>query len=225
MSGMCNDNKENRCCDTGNVFLPDMSEKKMKTVGLSGVMGAGKSSVIEILQAEGITVLDCDAINAQLLQKGEAGYNALVDLFSDSLLNTDGSINTQYMSNLIFSDPVKKQQAEGILHPLIKQRILQEVARHAQEALVVVEVPLLFEVHWEDAFDEIWVVACDEELLLHRLSQYRRIPKEEALRRLQHQLPQQEKIEKADVVFYNNGDKESLKRQICDILNVKRQSR
>ena len=55
------------------------------------------------------------------------------------------------------------------------------------------EVPLLFEVHWEDAFDEVWVVACDEELLLSRLKLYRHISKEEALRRLRHQLPQQEK--------------------------------
>lgn len=131
----------------------------------------------------------------------------------------------QRMSDLIFCDPEKKRQAEGILHPLIKKRIFEELALHAKEAIVVVEVPLLFEVHWEDAFDEVWVVACDEELLLSRLKLYRHISKEEALRRLRLQLPQQEKIKRADVVFYNNSDSASLKRQICDILNMKRQLR
>lgn len=197
----------------------------MRTIALTGVMGAGKSSVIQILKAEGITVLDCDAVNAQLLQKHADGYTALVEAFGNDLLDHDGNIVTQRMSDLIFCDPEKKRQAEGILHPLIKQRILQEIAQHGKEALVVVEVPLLFEVHWEDAFDEIWVVACDEELLLSRLAMYRHIPKEEALRRMQHQMPQQEKIKRADIVFYNNSDSESLKRQICDILNMKRQLR
>lgn len=111
------------------------------------------------------------------------------------------------------------------MHPLIKKRIFEELALHTKEAIVVVEVPLLFEVHWEDAFDEVWVVACDEELLLSRLKLYRHISEQEALRRLRHQLPQQEKIKRADVVFYNNSDSASLKRQICDILNMKRQLR
>lgn len=197
----------------------------MRTIGLTGVMGAGKSSVIRILQEEGITVLDCDAVNAQLLQKHEEGYTALIQMFGTDILNDEGNIMPQRMSDLIFCDPEKKRQAEGILHPLIKKRIFDELALHAKEAIVVVEVPLLFEVHWEDAFDEVWVVACDEELLLSRLKLYRHIPKEEALRRLRHQLPQQEKIKRADVVFYNNSDSASLKRQICDILNMKRQLR
>ena len=150
----------------------------MRTIGLTGVMGAGKSSVIRILQEEGITVLDCDAVNAQLLQKQEEGYTALIQMFGTDILNDEGNIMPQRMSDLIFCDPEKKRQAEGILHPLIKKRIFEELALHAKEAIVVVEVPLLFEVHWEDAFDEVWVVACDEELLLSRLKLYRHISKD-----------------------------------------------
>ena len=132
----------------------------MRTIGLTGVMGAGKSSVIRILQEEGITVLDCDAVNAQLLQKQEEGYTALIQMFGTDILNDEGNIMPQRMSDLIFC-----------------------------------------------------------------LKLYRHISKEEALRRLRHQLPQQEKIKRADVVFYNNSDSASLKRQICDILNMKRQLR
>lgn len=194
----------------------------MKTIGLTGVMGAGKSSVIEILKQECITVLDCDAINTQLLEKQEAGYLQLIEMFGDCILDKEKEIDKVAMSNLIFSDPIKKKQAEDILHPLIKQRIFKELEVHKDEELVVVEVPLLFEVKWEDAFDEIWVVACDEETLLERLQKYRHVSREEAMRRLRTQIPQEEKIARADVIFYNNKDKASLKRNICDILNMKK---
>ena len=194
----------------------------MKTVGLTGVMGAGKSSVIEILKQEGITVLDCDAINAQLLVKEQAGYLQLIQKFGNDILNEQKEIDKSAMSDLIFSDPIKKKQAENILHPLIRQRISEELAKRENEKLVVVEVPLLFEVKWEDAFDEVWVVACDEETLLERLQKYRHVSKAEAMRRLRTQIPQEEKIARADVIFYNNKDKASLKRNICDILNMKK---
>ena len=85
----------------------------MRTIGLTGVMGAGKSSVIRILQEEGITVLDCDAVNAQLLQKQEEGYTALIQMFGTDILNDEGNIMPQRMSDLIFCDPEKKRQAEN----------------------------------------------------------------------------------------------------------------
>ena len=124
------------------------------------------------------------------------------------------------MSDLIFKDPLHKQQAEAILHPLIKAKIEQELLLHADEKIVVVEVPLLFEVGWEAFFDAVWVVACENSLLLERLMKYRHISQAEAKRRLAHQMSQEAKIAKADVVLYNNSNKENLERQICDILKV-----
>lgn len=194
----------------------------MKKIGLTGVMGAGKSSVIEILKENGIIVLDCDRINAQLLEKNEAGYTALVAAFSTIILDEHDEISKQKMSDIIFSNQENRKRAEGILHPLIKEEITRQVKQHEDQDLLVVEVPLLFEVKWESFFDEVWVVACDHHLLLERLQAFRHISKEEATRRLAHQMSQEEKISKADVVFYNNSNKENLKRQICDILKVNR---
>lgn len=99
--------------NTGNLFLSDMPAQKMRTIGLTGVMGAGKSSVIRILQEEGITVLDCDAVNAQLLQKQEEGYTALIQMFGTDILNDEGNIMPQRMSDLIFCDPEKKDRQRG----------------------------------------------------------------------------------------------------------------
>lgn len=186
----------------------------MKKIGLSGVIGAGKSSVIQALKKEGITVLDCDAINAELLQPQQEGYAGLLEAFGSGLLKQDGEIDKQKLSDEIFADRQKKAQAEGILHPLIRQRILQELKKHEQEAFAVVEVPLLFEVGWEAFFDEVWVVACKEELLLSRLMKQRGMRLQEAKRRLAHQLPQEEKIKRADLVFWNNEDKAALERSV-----------
>lgn len=187
-------------------------------------MGAGKSSVIAILQEAGIPVLDCDAINAHLLEKGEDGYRQLVETFGKRLLKEDGTFDKQRMSDLIFADVQKKAQAEALLHPLIQRDIKAALQTYAQKELVVVEVPLLFEVHWESFFDEVWVIACDEELLLQRLVKYRHVSIDEAKRRLAHQMPQEAKIKRADVVLYNNSDKESLRQQICAILKEKNNS-
>lgn len=192
----------------------------MKKIGLTGVMGAGKSSVIELLKAYGITVLDCDTMNADLLKKGNAGYQELLRVFDENLLDNNGEINKRKMSDIIFSNAENRAKAEHILHPMIQQQIIKELANHASQQLVVVEVPLLFEVKWESFFDEVWVVASDEHLLLERLLRFRGYSELEARRRLANQMAQDVKIAKADVVFYNNSDKENLKRQIYDILKV-----
>ena len=182
-------------------------------IGLTGVMGAGKSSVIRLLKQHGIDVLDCDEINRELLKKGNAGYTAITDAFGKSLLDQDGALDTKKMSDFIFSDTQKKKQAESLLHPLIQQEIERYTAQ-CEKAVVVVEVPLLFEVHWEAFFDELWVVACEHTLLLQRLKQFRSIDAKEALKRMKHQLSQEEKCARADVILYNNGSMEQLDKQL-----------
>lgn len=186
----------------------------MKTIGLTGGIGAGKSSVIELLQTMDVKVLNCDEINAQLMQPEAIGYQRILQSFDDPILDEKGHIDSQKMSTLIFSNPEKKQQLEAILHPLIKEEVFETIKQHQGEQLIVVEVPLLFEVAWEHYFDEIWVVGCDEEIRLRRLQTYRQISRQEALLRIAHQMPQDEKLKRADVVLMNNGDKACLQVQI-----------
>lgn len=189
----------------------------MKKIGLTGIMGAGKSSVIAILKEENIPVLDCDRINAELLEKGNAGHAVLVERYGQLICDQEMNIDKQKMSDLMFNDVQNKKIMEDILHPLIKQAIdlkLQQL--HCDVA--VVEVPLLFEVKWEDHFDEVWVVSCEESLLLERLAKYRNISNEEAKRRLSHQISQQEKCARADVVLENNHDIRSLHIQVLKAL-------
>ena len=193
-----------------------MSEKKVKKIGLTGVMGAGKSSVIQILKEMQIPVFDCDAINRTLLEKGNKGYQALVERYGNRILKADGEIDKKAMSDRMF-EMGEKQQIEQILHPLIKKE-LQEQMDACSSTIAVAEVPLLFEIGWQTAFDETWVVACKEELLLQRLKAGRGVDEKEALRRLSAQLPQKEKIALCDVVLYNDADKEALRNSVLQQL-------
>lgn len=190
----------------------------MKKIGLTGSMGAGKSSVIHILKRQGVTVLDCDRINDELLLPGAKGYTQLLAAFGKRLLDPEQRIDRRQMSCWLFTDVQKKQQAEAILHPLIKAEIAARLQQHEAELLVVVEVPLLFEVRWEAAFDEVWVVACHEATLLERLQMGRGIAPAEAKRRLAYQMPQREKLQHADVVFWNDNDIQELEQQVKDRL-------
>lgn len=188
----------------------------MKKIALSGVMGAGKSSVIAVLKEAGIPVFDCDEINAQLLRPEEAGHAALLERYGSRFIDAKGEIDRQALSDHMFETTEGRREVEAILHPLIKQRLQEEMA-HCGSETAVAEVPLLFECGWQDAFDETWVVAADEDILIARLKG-RGVSEQEARRRLAAQMSQEEKIALCDVVLYNNADRESLKRQVLSCL-------
>ena len=189
----------------------EMSEKKMKKIALSGVMGAGKSSVIAVLKEAGIPVFDCDEINAQLLRPKEAGHAALLERYGSRFIDAKGEIDRQALSDHMFETTEGRREVEAIL-----QRLQEEMA-HCGSEIAVAEVPLLFECGWQDAFDETWVVAADEDILIARLKG-RGVSEQEARRRLAAQMSQEEKIALCDVVLYNNADRESLKRQVLSCL-------
>lgn len=197
-----------------NMPKEEIAMKHTKRIGLTGIMGAGKSSVIDLLLEFGIPVLDCDKINKELIRKGAKGYEQIIATFGKTLCDVQGELDAKAMSEHIFSNPSEKKRLEGILHPMIKEEIIQRCDA-CEAACIVVEVPLLFEVHWEEYFDEIWVVTCEQDVLLQRLEQFRHISKKEALKRLSYQMPQEEKCARADVVLHNDQDKAYLKMQIA----------
>lgn len=203
----------------GTYYCPNCQKKKYakkrsKIIGLTGVMGAGKSAAIAILKKLQIPVLDCDEINRALLQKDATGYLAIRSQFSDDIYDEFDNIDPKKLSSIIFQDIHKKAQLESILHPLIQKEMKKEIARLCKHPMIVVEVPLLFEVKWESFFDEIWVVACEEAIIFERLEKYRGYSTEEAKRRLAHQMPQADKIKRAHVVLRNDTDIATLEEQI-----------
>lgn len=192
----------------------------MRVIGLTGSIGSGKSTVLSMVKEMGIPCIDSDAISHELMKKGNIGYIAIIAKFGKEILDEDGEINRKKMAECIFSQPEKKEMLEAILHPCIQKEIVDFVKFHENKPVVLVEVPLLYEVGWVDYFTEIWSVVCPSDVLLERLEKFRGISREDALARLKHQISQEEKEEKADVVLYNDFDKKHLRKQIEKALQM-----
>lgn len=193
-----------------------LNPSKPFVLGITGSMGSGKSTVTQNL-ATRIPTIDCDTINAKLLEPGQEGYCALQKaglLF----VQEDGQINRQAMANAMFENPDARQQMEAILHPLILQKMDEWIQK--QEGLCAVEVPLLFELGLEDHFDAIWTVICSQPIALERLEQSRHISKQEALRRLALQYPPEKKAEKSDAILFNDTDLSALEAQIDALFKI-----
>ncbi|MFI3284320.1 MAG: dephospho-CoA kinase [Erysipelotrichaceae bacterium] len=184
-----------------------MQSVKNKKIAITGSIGCGKSFVSEIFRSHGLSVFDADAYNRTLYENEDilkALYVAFPSVF------VDGNVNKKALASLIFNDSTKKDILESIMLPKIIEAIHQEMMKHS---IFVAEVPTLFENHLEDEFDIIIVVAADQSIILKRLEE-RGLSHEESLTILNQQVEQGVKIEKADVVFYNNKSKQSLKEEV-----------
>lgn len=180
---------------------------KKKVIAITGSMGSGKSQASCYI-SKFYPVLDCDKVNASLLEKGQEGYEKIAQL-NWVVFDDQGNIDKKKMAFSMFQDINKKQEVEAILHPLIFDKIKQWTT-HQNEALLFVEVPLLFEIKAQNKFDEIWCVYCDEKIAMQRLIQYRHFTFEEAKMRLDQQFSVSYKKENSDVCIENNGDLNDL---------------
>ncbi len=180
--------------------------------GITGSIGSGKSTVCAYLRSRGYYVFSCDDYNALLLEKGNAGYVKVRSFFPDCF---DGEeLNKKKLAEAVFSDPVKREVLENLLHPLIIKGLNEAMDRHEP---FFGEVPLLFECNLDNDFDEVLLVTCDEDIALERLEK-RGLSREEALARLKNQMPVENKIRRSNTVIYNNGSIEDLYEQIEDWL-------
>ncbi len=193
--------------------MSKMSKKKV--IGITGSMGSGKSEISRYLKNK-YPVLDCDQVNADLLKKGNLGYQKLNDLHIVEL-DSDGEIIKESLASYMFSNEEHRKQVEAILHPLIFDEMHKWI--HEQESLIVfVEMPILFEISAQEHFDSIWCVVADLDVALSRLQTYRNFTREQALARLVSQMNPEEKMAKSDIVLRNNSTVEQLHMQIEDAL-------
>lgn len=193
--------------------MSKMSKKKV--IGITGSMGSGKSEISRYLRKK-CPVLDCDQVNADLLKKGNLGYQKLNDLHIVEL-DSNGEIIKESLASYMFSNEEHRKQVEAILHPLIFDEMHKWI--HEQESLIVfVEMPILFEISAQEHFDSIWCVVADLDVALSRLQTYRNFTREQALARLVSQMNPEEKMAKSDIVLRNNSTVEQLHMQIEDAL-------
>lgn len=185
----------------------------MFILGITGGIASGKSLIVKILMDLGVLVISDDEIVHSLLSQSYY-LNEIRKLFGNEVF--DGEIlNRKKLGKIIFSSEEERKKLNNLLHPPVLKIMREEIEKRKKEkGILAFEVPLLFEVKIEDWFDEIWVVYVPLEKQLERLIKRDNIPYEEALNKINSQMPLEEKVKRADYVIDNSGSIEDTIRQV-----------
>ena len=190
-------------------------------IGLTGGIASGKSTIANMLKNEGITVIDADVESRLAVEQGEEAYDHIVNHFSKSILLEDGSINRAKLGEIIFNIKEERMKLNEIVHPAVRKRMLQkkESAENNGEAIIIMDIPLLFESEFTELVDKTLLVFVDEDIQLQRLMERNHYSKQEALARIHSQMPLADKKRLADVVIDNNGSLEQTELQLKNVLS------
>ncbi|WP_378956375.1 dephospho-CoA kinase [Pelosinus sp. sgz500959] len=189
----------------------------MYTIGLTGGIASGKSTVSAMLRKLGAYIIDADEIARKIVMPNEPAWHDIVAHFGNEILLPDGRINREVLGQKIFKDKAERQCLEKITHPYIENEVQKSIA-HAKsigEQVVVLDVPLLFEVGWGKMVDRIWVVYVEKEVQLSRLMDRNHLTRQQAQERVDAQMSLDEKVKQADVVINNNLDIEHARMQVA----------
>lgn len=186
----------------------------MLVVGLTGNIGSGKSTVARILKDFGARVVDTDQIARDVVAPGTTGLDIIIKHFGVEVMNPDGTLNRRKVAQIVFSDPEALARLNGIIHPEIRSVLLDIISDYkekADAALLVIEVPLLFETGMNHLVDEAWLVTVDPAVQINRIITRDNTSMGEAKSRIAAQMPQKDKVLLADRVIDNsNGINETL---------------
>ena len=188
-------------------------------IGLTGSIACGKSTVSSYLKQHGCDIVDADALSRALTAPGGRALPALFRAFGCGVF--DGMhLDRKALGKLVFEDPDKLRQLNAILHPMILEEIDAEMnTLDGPGRIVIGDVPLLFECGMEKKFDQIWVVSAPRAVQIDRLFVRDGLTREEAERRIDAQMPLEEKIRRADAVIDTDGSFEYTQRQVKLLLD------
>lgn len=191
----------------------------VRIIGITGGIASGKSTVTEFLRRQGYQVIDADQVVHELQERGGRLYQALLSTFGPAILQEDGRLDRSKLGAMIFGNPDLLAQSSQLQNEIIREELAGRRDLLAEtEDIFFMDLPLLFELQYEDWFDQIWLVDVTEETQLSRLMSRNALSQEEAEKRIAAQLSLREKRKRADVLIDNNGSLEATRQQIRDAL-------
>nr|WP_296041839.1 dephospho-CoA kinase [uncultured Blautia sp.] len=181
----------------------------MKIIGITGGVGAGKSTVLDYLREQfQAYVIQADQVGHQVMEPGEICYSQVIALFGEHILKKDKTIDRKAVSDVVFGNEEKLKKLNGIIHPAVRQSVLEEIQlqKEKKTAIVVVEAALLLEEHYEKFCDKVWYVHTDREIRISRLMENRGYSREKSESIISSQAPDEYFAKHADYIIRNNGD-------------------
>lgn len=175
-------------------------------IAITGNVGSGKSGVAAILAGSlRCPTIDSDQVCRELLEPGQAGWQALTERWPDRFLGDDGQLDRKRLRQAVFSEPEVRLGLEQILHPLVREAVKTAAGSPACRPYLLVEVPLLFEVGWQDDFDAVVTIHAGAEVCLARTMARDQVPRPQAEAILALQIDPEQKAAMADFVVDNGG--------------------
>ncbi|GJL78253.1 MAG: dephospho-CoA kinase [Nitrospinaceae bacterium] len=186
-------------------------------VGLTGSIGSGKTTAASMLKDLGAFIIDADLLCRKLVLPNRPAWEEIVETFGKTILMEDQNIDRAKLADVVFNDKEKKTLLENILHPKVieeEMRLCRQILNEHPHALIVIDAALLIESGNYKKVDKVIVVTCDQETLVRRAMERSSLTREEAQLRIQNQMPQEEKVKKADFILENNGSRDDFQTQV-----------
>lgn len=185
----------------------------MLRIGLTGGIGSGKTTVTGLFAARGVAIIDTDHIARDIVAPGSALIGQLGQLFGAEIITADGALDRSRLRKVVFNDALKREQLEGLMHPLIRTRTLEQIAL-ANSPYCIVVVPLLLEKGWQSLVDRILVVDTSPQIQLARTQQRDGLSAEEVRAIIAVQISRAQRLAAADDIIVNDADMEKLVLQV-----------
>jgi dephospho-CoA kinase len=192
----------------------------MLTIGLTGGIGSGKTTVTRILTDLGAPIIDADKVGHAIYEPGGPAYADMIAAFDEGILAPDRTIDRKKLGPIVFADPGALKRLNSIVHPKMFARMREMVAAmraEGERAPIVIEAAILIEANWQPLFDEIWLVVASKERVIERVERDRGLKPEQTEARIRAQLSDDERRRHATVTITNDGTIEALREKVSGI--------
>ena len=185
------------------------SKNNQRRIGLTGGIASGKTTITNYIRKhKNIPIIDADHLSRELIKPNTYGYKKILDYFGNQIIDNknkrEKEINRKILRNIIFKHSESKEWIEKLLHPLIKEKIIEECSKYKNDQTIIMVIPLLFEAKFEDICTEIWLVKCPKEIQKKRLITRDRISEKDAYELINFQLSFEEKRKFSDIILDNS---------------------
>ena len=189
----------------------------MLTIGLTGGIGSGKTIVADLLRQQGAAIIDADRLGHAAYTPHTEAWNAVVAAFGDGILTPEGEIDRRKLGAIVFADPAQLERLNAIMHPLMAQMVERRKAELRDDgvAVAVLEAAVLFEAGWDALVDEVWTTYTPAGIVVDRLRERNGLDETEARKRIDSQMPAEERIRRSHAVVENSSDLAALERAVA----------
>jgi len=197
-------------------------KNNQRRIGLTGGIASGKSTITNYIRKnKRIEILDADNLSKELIMPNTLGYKKILGYFGSQILDkysSEKTINRNLLKKIIFEDAKHRKWIQKLLHPLIKEKMVEGCIQYKDNQIILLVIPLLFEAKFEDICTEIWLVKCPEEVQKKRLMKRDQISEKEALNIINLQLGFEEKTKSSNVILDNSDNQNQWIHKISKLI-------